>query len=186
MKLSSFPFVAVFLLFVGIAQVSRAQVTPDSIANHIALDTGRPSDPYMPYCIKLATLLSTYSPEALERILGKRSPSIPGVETLNETLDLAPINFGNRSSKLTSSAMKELDKVISYLHDNPEAEILIGGHTVDNLQKLSGSRATAAKLYLAQNGIDPSRIEAKGYGNSQHLDGATTSEQRRIEITIKP
>lgn len=178
-----------WVVFVSMAFpfVLRAQITPESIAASIAYDSGQPAENYREYSVKLATLLGTYSPAALVRILGENSVEIPDGQTLNEALNLQPINFEYGSATLSPGSYAELGKVANFLRANPEAKILIEGHVSEQYagaQNLSEARATSAKLFLAQKGIDPSRVETKGFGYSQPLEGGSDEQNRRIEIRV--
>ena len=55
-------------------------------------------------------------------------------------------------------------------------------------EKLSAKRAAAVKDYLVQNGIDASRLESKGYGESNPIDSNKTragrANNRRVEIKV--
>lgn len=164
---------------------TSAQITAELIASRISSDCGGSAEDYREYSEKLATLLSTYSPAALRRILGANSALAP--QTLNDALELQPINFAYGSPALSPNSFRELDKVVDYLNENPDTRILIEGHvseTWSGAQKLSESRALAAKLYLSQQGIDPSRIESVGRGTESPIEGGTEEENRRIAITV--
>ena len=71
-------------------------------------------------------------------------------------------------------AAKELDKLVDILKDNPEIKIELSSHTDSrntaeyNLE-LSKKRAQSAVDYIVSKGIEPGRITAKGYGESQLL-----------------
>lgn len=62
-----------------------------------------------------------------------------------------------------------LDRLAKALKDNPEVEIEIRGYT-DGLGKasvniqLSRMRAEAVRQYLINQGIDPQRVRAMGFG----------------------
>lgn len=177
--------IAALALAFGWCGEASAQITADLIAARISSDSGGSAEDYREYSEKLATLLSTYSPAALRRILGVNSALAP--QTLNDALELQPINFAYGSPALSPNSFRELDKVAEYLNDNPNTRILIEGHvseTWSGAQKLSESRALAARLYLSQQGIDPSRIESVGRGVESPIEGGTEEENRRIAITV--
>ena len=179
------PMAALALAF-GWCGEASAQITAELIASRISADCGGSAEDYREYSEKLATLLSTYSPTALRRILGADSALAP--QTLNEALKLQPVNFAYGSPALSPNSFRELDKVVEYLTDNPDTRILIEGHvseTHGGAQMLSESRAGAARLYLSQQGIDPSRIESVGRGFDSPIEGATAEENRRIAITVQ-
>jgi len=78
-----------------------------------------------------------------------------------------------------------LDKLVKILVDNPELRIEIGSHTdcratTEYNRKLSQKRSESVVAYLISKGIAASRVEAKGYGESQLInkcaDGVKCSE----------
>ena len=88
----------------------------------------------------------------------------------------------------------ELNRTIEILKEHPSMRILVSGHT-DNIgtpeynMALSQKRAQAVVDYLVKGGIDPSRLEAKGYGetrpvvsNDDEKDGRELN--RRVEMKI--
>lgn len=75
---------------------------------------------------------------------------------------------------IRSDAAVELDKLVAILEDNPEIKIELSSHTdsrqtADYNMDLSKRRAQSATTYIIEAGIDPERITAKGYGESQLL-----------------
>jgi outer membrane protein OmpA-like peptidoglycan-associated protein len=69
-------------------------------------------------------------------------------------------------------AARELDKVVSLMNKYPEMQIELRSFTdsraSDNYNlRLSERRARAAFDYLVRKGITPSRLEARGYGESE-------------------
>lgn len=97
---------------------------------------------------------------------------------------------------IRSDAAKELDeKVLTFLKDNPKIIVELGSHTDDrgtdqNNQILSQKRAKSAVDYLISKGIDPERIKAKGYGETdlKHKnagdDEVKHQENRRTTIKV--
>ncbi len=95
-------------------------------------------------------------------------------------------------------AALELDKLVRVLKDNPTIEIELGSHTDarGNDQYnyvLSDKRAYAVVQYLIANGIDPTRLTYKGYGEkvliNQCGNGVICSEEahqqnRRTEFKV--
>jgi len=88
-----------------------------------------------------------------------------------------------------------LDSVAQILKENPTMVVEIGGHTDTRgsrryNQRLSQRRAEAVKNYLVRvHGIDPSRLIAKGYGESRPLvkperTEADYAKNRRVEFLI--
>lgn len=97
---------------------------------------------------------------------------------------LKNVFFETGSAVLLPESKTELDKLKKLLEENPALGIKINGHT-DNVgaetdnQVLSEARAKAVQDYLAQNGIDPSRLSHAGYGESQPVSDNETPEGRR-------
>ena len=78
-------------------------------------------------------------------------------------------------SYIRADAAIILNKLVKVLKDNPNMEIELASHTdcrasVSYNNNLSSKRAQAAVDYLVQNGINPSRLTAKGYGESKPLE----------------
>lgn len=109
-----------------------------------------------------------------------------------ETLALY-LNFDNDKSTLNEKYLPEIDKIAHYLKSNPGLKIIISGHTDNqgsqdyNLQ-LSIKRAESIKSALIKKGINKSRIQAIGRGESEPLAPNDSEENRfknrRIEIEI--
>jgi peptidoglycan-associated lipoprotein len=117
----------------------------------------------------------------------------------NEIFALDNIYFGFDQHNINSAAAKELDKLVQILTDNPEIRIEMGSHTdsVDTEEynaRLSQRRAESTVAYLISKGISPTRLVAKGYGESKPIarntnpDGTDNSagrdKNRRTEFKI--
>jgi len=103
------------------------------------------------------------------------------------------IFFDFNKATLRTESIAELDRLNKLMTDTPSLKIEISGHT-DNVgsasynQKLSESRAKAVVDYLEKKGVDPSRMEFKGYGFEQPVASNKTEEgrqqNRRTEFKI--
>ena len=112
-------------------------------------------------------------------------------EPNKRTLVLEGVQFEFKSAKLTSDSYAVLDRVVLGLQDWPEIRVEVAGHTDSkgsneyNLD-LSDRRAKAVRDYLVSRGIDRSRLEAKGYGESEPIASNDTdagrTKNRRVEL----
>jgi outer membrane protein OmpA-like peptidoglycan-associated protein len=94
---------------------------------------------------------------------------------------------------LKPASKTELEKLKSFLDQNPEITVEIGGHT-DNVgssshnQFLSENRAKAVYTYLENEGIVSSRLTYKGYGDTMPVASNTTdtgkAKNRRTEFKV--
>lgn len=100
------------------------------------------------------------------------------------------IFFDLDSSTLKPGAYSEIDRVSNVLNNYPQTTIRVDGHTdstgpEDYNQRLSEKRAEAVKSALTQRGVDPRRIQAVGYGESQPIS-SNYAMNRRVGIAITP
>lgn len=112
---------------------------------------------------------------------------------VGEKIVLKNIFFETAKFKLKSQSRVELEKLIDFLEKNPNIKIEISGHT-DNVGSnesnlvLSENRAKSVYNYLVEHNIEPSRLEAKGYGSTMPIEDNKTSEgrakNRRTEFKI--
>jgi outer membrane protein OmpA-like peptidoglycan-associated protein len=103
------------------------------------------------------------------------------------------LNYENAEASLDSNDMRNLDKVVTFLNNNPDLHIIIEGHTSalgDEAfnQTLSEKRAKESLEYLVSKGISRNRMKAIGYGE-QFLIGDNSVEEgraksRRVVIRI--
>ncbi len=91
---------------------------------------------------------------------------------VNKVFTFENIYYDLDKSYIRPDAAIELDKIVTILKDNPTILTELGSHCdsrgSDNYNMaLSQRRAEAAVQYIVSKGIDPSRITAQGYGESQ-------------------
>ncbi len=117
---------------------------------------------------------------------------------LAKVLEIKTIYFDLDKSDIREDAAFELEKVLDLLKQYPALKIDIRSHTdTRQTQKynlvLSQKRADSTLNWLVENGIDASRLSAKGYGESQLInkcaDGIDCSEEqhqqnRRSEFIV--
>lgn len=108
-------------------------------------------------------------------------------------ITLGNILFEVDKAELTSEAMQGLSRLVNFLKDFPEREVVIEGYTDStgseayNLD-LSQRRAGAVRRFLVDNGIAPERIVARGYGEAYPVapndTAAGRARNRRVDIVI--
>jgi outer membrane protein OmpA-like peptidoglycan-associated protein len=102
-----------------------------------------------------------------------------------EKIILKNIFFDFDKATLRKESIAELERLHKILTDNPKIKIKIGGHT-DNVgsdaynQQLSEKRAKAVVDWLIQHGIDASRLQYQGYGESVPIATNETDEGRQL------
>ena len=129
--------------------------------------------------------------------------NIPGLYTTirkdaveGDRIYLEKLLFDKGSSRLTSKAREELDRMVLLLKRYPNIEFEIQGHVccTPNYQKeavdkdtkkreLSKNRAESVYRYFLSKGISKTRMTFKGYGNTQSL-GKDAQLDRRVELLI--
>lgn len=108
-----------------------------------------------------------------------------------QPLVLKGVHFATGKSRLTAASFEILNDVAQSLKNYPDVRIEVAGHTdatgsLRTNQRLSQARAEAVMAYLARQGIDPTRMEARGYGPDQPIATNGTREgraqNRRVEL----
>jgi OOP family OmpA-OmpF porin len=107
--------------------------------------------------------------------------------------DFDRLTFDTGKATLQNSSAEQLQNIAAILKAYPNVKVKIGGYT-DNTGnkeanlKLSQDRASNVMRELVQRGIDPSRLEAEGYGEDHPVAGNSTPEgrqqNRRISLRV--
>ncbi len=125
-------------------------------------------------------------------------------EEIEKNISLKPIEKGARvvlnniffetgSATLSQESYIELGKAVDLLNQNKNMVVEIGGHTDnvgsdENNMRLSHERAKSVREFLVKAGIVSTRLEAKGYGETQPVANNETEEgrhaNRRTEFVI--
>lgn len=98
--------------------------------------------------------------------------------------------FQPNQSALASEFVPELERVVRLLHVRPTMTLRVEGHaditgSHEKNQQLSNQRAEAVKHYLIQSGIEASRLQTIGYGETRPIADNATEEGRRLNRRIE-
>jgi len=115
----------------------------------------------------------------------------PKTKPITKQITLHGVKFKTGTAELTFEAQQALNGMAEQLLDQKSVHIEIRGHT-DNVGDsqanylLSEQRANSVKQYFVSKGVEPSRMEAKGFGEAQPIASNNTAagraQNRRIEI----
>lgn len=105
------------------------------------------------------------------------------------------LNYKSNSDNFTKASQRRIDMIREYLSLDSELELVLVDAYSDSYGgrwsnfKLSEKRALKIRDYFVKNGIDTSRIEAKGYGEKRHIASNDTtlgrSKNRRVVIQMQ-
>jgi outer membrane protein OmpA-like peptidoglycan-associated protein len=108
-------------------------------------------------------------------------------------VELPNVQFYTNSAKLLPYSISSIQELANYLTENPNVHSVIEGHT-DNVGKpqsnltLSQARAETVRQVLISFGVDPSRVEAQGFGSTKPRESNETVEgralNRRVEVRL--
>jgi outer membrane protein OmpA-like peptidoglycan-associated protein len=110
-----------------------------------------------------------------------------------QTIEIRNLMFKADSATIDKTSYEVLDDVYGFLMTNNDVIIEIGGHTngvpnEDYCDRLSTSRAKAVAEYLVSKGIDPAKVQFKGYGKKKPIADNKTKygrdKNQRVEIKI--
>lgn len=147
------------------------------------------------------TSTNEFTIKALEdtpaRVLLNKRPTVPNILVTTRELKLRKqVHFQTDSAEILPDSMAILEELADVLKTRADIKAVeIQGHT-DNAGsppynlKLSESRAQAVVDTLVKSGVDPLRLEARGYGDTKPLvpnsTEANKAKNRRVQIIIKP
>ncbi len=101
------------------------------------------------------------------------------------------LEFENGKADILPTMHDDLSKLGNFLLDHPKVSLNISGHTDGNGKAdvnllLSQQRADAIKAYLIYTfNIHPSRIEARGFGNSKPIVEEKSDEDRKLNRRVE-
>lgn len=103
------------------------------------------------------------------------------------------IFFENNSAKLKVGSLVQLDELVSLIKKYDASNLVIEGHADSNGSdamnlELSQKRTESVKNYLMEKGIDGSRVNAIGYGETKPIATNATAigraKNRRVELKM--
>lgn len=110
-----------------------------------------------------------------------------------QTIEIKNLLFKADSATIERSSYDVLDDIYGFLMSTDKVTIEIGGHT-NNVpteaycDRLSTARAKAVAEYLVEKGVDPSKVQFKGYGKKKPIADNKTAfgraKNQRVEIKI--
>lgn len=142
-------------------------------------------------------ITSNYEVQQLARAVFVGPAGLPAVAAgpCDAVVRLRGIEFGFDKDQITESSRPVLDAAAQRLRECPDIKVTIGGYT-DSVgteaynQDLSYRRANAARGYLIQQGINATRLQAEGFGESDPVAPNDTADgraqNRRVELSPLP
>lgn len=128
-----------------------------------------------------------------------KCPNTPAGVVVDESgcerkIVLKDVNFAFDSYVVGDSYKQRIQEVADFMKTNPAYKVKLSGYT-DSLGseaynlKLSQKRADAVRDVLVNDGVEPQKISAMGYGEANPVaDNATKegrAENRRVEATFQ-
>ncbi|TYK65493.1 flagellar protein MotY [Colwellia echini] len=112
-----------------------------------------------------------------------------------EDISYTVLNYQSSSDKFTKASQRRMEMIREYLSLDPELELVLVDAYSDSYggrwsnQQLSERRAAKIRDYFVQNGIEVSRIEAKGHGEKRHISSNDSTlgraKNRRVVIQMQ-
>lgn len=116
------------------------------------------------------------------------------IERIASKIEFSSLEFENGKSDILLSMEPDLQKVFDFLIDHPSFKLNVSGHTDSSGDALlnltlSQRRADAIKNWIVERGVEPSRINAIGYGSNKPIKAEEKTDEdralnRRVEFEI--
>lgn len=105
-------------------------------------------------------------------------------------ITLNNIYFVANASFFQDKSYNELNKVVTFLKNNANLKVEIGGHTNglcddDFCNDLSNRRAKEVMDYLIKNGVPAARLTYKGYGKSKNIADNISEDGRKLNQRVE-
>ena len=100
---------------------------------------------------------------------------------------LGKVYFQPSSHQLNTESTNELKRLVKLMKSNTKLLLTVNGYTASGIDKkeleiLSENRAKAVKAYLVQQGISPTRITCKGFGELTNPN--EKDDRKRVEFIL--
>jgi OmpA-OmpF porin, OOP family len=120
-------------------------------------------------------------------------PPVAKVAKWRTDIKMPSVHFTSGGTFITEFSQGRLNRLIEFLNENPNLNVWMFGHTdakgpSDINQKISEIRVQIVTNFLIDNGINPSRINTMGFGESFPVSFGRTSDDllrnRRIDFYL--
>lgn len=138
--------------------------------------------------------LSEQQLAAREAQIRKLQDELKAKQTERGTLvTLGDVLFDVDKSDLKATGVRDVQKLASFLNENPERQLMVEGYTdstgaASYNQQLSQRRAESVLRALTHAGVSAQRIQVVGYGQQYPVASNDTAsgraQNRRVEVTI--
>jgi outer membrane protein OmpA-like peptidoglycan-associated protein len=108
-------------------------------------------------------------------------------------VNMSDVLFDTGMHTLRPAAREKLSRISGIIQVHPDMKIEVEGHTdsvgsAEFNQRLSEKRADSVRTYLITQGVDPSSIVARGFGESMPVadnnNAAGRQQNRRVELVV--
>ena len=132
-------------------------------------------------------------PELAGTSKGSGCPVISVKDKKELKLTVKQVQFETGSDQLTEKSLVVLEKAVEILNKYPNYHIRIHGHTdsvgkASSNKKLSERRAASCMNYLIDKGVDKTRLQSKGFGESKPIASNRSrsgrAKNRRVEFVL--
>lgn len=105
---------------------------------------------------------------------------------------LTTVTFPAGRDTLTAGARRSLDGIVAVFRRHPRVAVVLAGHADERGQpgpnrRLAQSRAEAVREYLIEQGVDPDRLVARGYGEDRPVsdDGIAVDRAGNRHVAVR-